>query len=75
MKYFVEFRTIHNSVNNGKAGTKAFEHLPEDTYFANGYNGTEKGQAFLFCFDGGTCLLPIKDQQGNIVINPKLKNK
>lgn len=64
-KYYIDFHTDKNSVNNSQAGRKFYNDLPEATYFARGVNGSNPGDAFLFCFDNGTCLLPICDTTTN----------
>jgi len=70
-KYHIDFFTNQNSVNNGQAGRKFYNDLPEATYFAIGVNGSEPGAAYLFCFDNGTCLLPIYDLTGKQVCIPE----
>lgn len=43
-------------------GVLEFEKLPNKTYFLSGFqDANDRGKACLFCFDRGTCLLPIID--------------
>lgn len=69
-KYYIDFLTNNNTVNDNQAGRKFYNDLPEGAYFAIGLNGSNPGDAFLFCFDSGTCLLPIYDLTGTQVCIP-----
>lgn len=65
-KYYVDFST----------GRHYYNLLPDYTYFAIGNVGNdpqpEPGAAYLFCNDGGTCLLPIiETATGLQVIKPE----
>ena len=41
-------------------GVLYFSELPKNTYFLEGSRDiNEKGQAFYYTFDNGTCLIPI----------------
>lgn len=43
-------------------GTLSFNELPNNTYFASGYQDeSDAGKAYLYTFDRGTCLAPIID--------------
>lgn len=75
MNYYIDFKTNDNSVNGGKAGKKWYDALPEKTYYAMGVNGSVKGQAYLCVWDGGTCLIPFHDKDGNIVIKQNTQNE
>ena len=62
-KYYVDFST----------GRRYYNSLPDSTYFAIGYHIEEKpGAAYLFCNDGGTCLIPIiETATGEQVVKPE----
>lgn len=50
------------SVTTTTRGILEFDTLPNKTYFLSGFqDANDKGKATLFCFDRGTCLLPIVD--------------
>lgn len=59
------------TVTTQHRGILTFPELPKNTYFAEGFNGTERGQAFFYTWDNGTCLIPIKDKKGQNVIIPE----
>lgn len=51
-------------------GILYFTKLPIGTYFLGGYREeNDKGKAYYFTFDSGTCLIPITDLQGNQIID------
>lgn len=61
-------------------GVLTFTELPENTYFAIGNIGnkpqSKAGEAFLFTYDNGTCLIPIKDiKTGQQIIIPENAGK
>lgn len=59
---YVDFSTERNNTNDHKAGRKYFDSLPVNTYFLCGYQDeTDTGKATLYCFDDGTCLIPVFD--------------
>ena len=65
-KYYVDFST----------GRRYYNSLPDRTYFAVGNIGnapqSKPGAAYLFCNDGGTCLLPIVETAtGEQVVKPE----
>lgn len=50
-------------------GVLIFDQLPKNTYFAEGgYNDIKGGEAFLFTYDEGTCLLPIIDSKTGLQV-------
>ena len=50
-------------------GTLFFDELPNKTYFAMGYQDeSDKGKAYLFAFDKGTCLIPIIDTRTGLQV-------
>lgn len=58
-------------VNTETRGRLQFTELPKGTYFAEGVNGTTRGQAYYFTNDNGTCLIPIYKEDGSPVIDEK----
>jgi hypothetical protein len=50
-------------------GVLYFTKLPKGTYFGTGYHEGEKGKAFYFTYDTGTCLIPITDLNGNEIFD------
>jgi len=50
-------------------GILIFNELPKGTYFGIGYNEAERGKAFYFTYDNGTCLIPITDLNGNEIFD------
>jgi len=47
---------------------KHFENFPNNTYFAMGLNGSVEGQAYLCHWDEGTCLSPLFNDKGEIIV-------
>jgi hypothetical protein len=65
----------NNIINHGRDGVKFWDALPDKTYFAVGVNGSQKGQAYFMCWDNGTCLKPIYNEQGKFIVMPEFAGK
>lgn len=64
-------------VNTENRGMLTFDQLPKGTYFMEGSSDMkDKGKAMYYTFDNcGTCLIPIKDENGNDIYIPDMSGK
>ena len=77
IKCFVTFSGNNRYTPDKEAGKVEFNQLPENTYFCMGFKDEkDTGKAMLFCNeDGGTCLIPIFDMNGNNIYIPEYAGK